>query len=214
MLRTWKWLEPTKPTQRQRCGICLNRGGIATLFFDLLTRDEEADRRNVFDVELLAQRLIAATRWLFVRPATRGLPIGYFGASTGAAAALLAAAELGDEIAAVVLRGGRLRDLAQNRLGDVKAPTLLIVGGADRVVLDLDEPQQQSSRVRACSRSSRPRPTCSRSQERWIGSRSSLPTGSRPSSQLLNGHLRGLRRWSEQLAATDLVMQPSPGGSA
>ena len=116
----------------------LNRGGIATLLFDLLTPDEEADRRNVFDVELLTQRLIAATRWLSVRPAARGLPIGYFGASTGAAAALLAAAELGDEIAAVVSRGGR-PDLARNRLRDVQAPTLLIVGGADRVILDLNE---------------------------------------------------------------------------
>ncbi len=116
----------------------LNRAGIATLLFDLLTYDEEADRQNVFDVELLAQRLVVATRWLSARPAACGLPIGYFGASTGAAAALLAAAELGDEIAAVVSRGGR-PDLARNRLADVRAPTLLIVGGADRVVLDLNE---------------------------------------------------------------------------
>jgi putative phosphoribosyl transferase len=116
----------------------LNRAGIATLLFDLLTHDEEAERQNVFDVELLAQRLIAATRWLSARSAARGLPIGYFGASTGAAAALLAAAELGDEIAAVVSRGGR-PDLARNRLVDVQTPTLLIVGGADRVVLDLNE---------------------------------------------------------------------------
>ena len=118
-------------------GAELNRAGIATLLFDLLTEDEERDRRNVFDVELLARRLIVATRWLSERPDARALPIGYFGASTGAAAALIAAAELGDRIAAVVSRGGR-PDLAWDRLSDVSAPTLLIVGDADRVVLDLN----------------------------------------------------------------------------
>jgi putative phosphoribosyl transferase len=116
----------------------LNRARIATLLFDLLTRDEEADRQNVFDVELLTRRLVAATRWLSGRPATGDLPIGYFGASTGAAAALLAASELGDEIAAVVSRGGR-PDLAWHGLTQVRAPTLLIVGGADPVVLDLNQ---------------------------------------------------------------------------
>ena len=74
----------------------LGDAGIATLLFDLLTREEERDRRNVFDIELLAERLLAATRWLAAQPAARDLPLGYFGASTGAAAALLAAAELGD----------------------------------------------------------------------------------------------------------------------
>jgi putative phosphoribosyl transferase len=115
----------------------LNRAGIGTLLFDLLTTDEEIDRRNVFDVELLAERLVAATSWLEEQPATQGLPVGYFGASTGAAAALLAAAELGGRIAAVVSRGGR-PDLAGERLGAVRAPTLLVVGGADDVVLDLN----------------------------------------------------------------------------
>ena len=116
----------------------LNRTQIATLLFDLLTRDEEADRQNVFDIELLTGRLVAATRWLSARPAAGDLPIGYFGASTGAAAALLAASELGDRVSAVVSRGGR-PDLAWHRLAEVRAPTLLIVGSADRVVLDLNE---------------------------------------------------------------------------
>jgi putative phosphoribosyl transferase len=116
----------------------LNRAQVATLLFDLLTRDEEADRQNVFDIELLTGRLVAATRWLSARPAAGDLPIGYFGASTGAAAALLAASELGDQVSAVVSRGGR-PDLAWHGLADVRAPTLLIVGGDDRVVLDLNE---------------------------------------------------------------------------
>jgi putative phosphoribosyl transferase len=115
----------------------LNRAAIATVLFDLLTPDEELDRRKVFDIELLAQRLVAATRWLAARPERDRLPIAYFGASTGAAAALLAAAELGDEICAVVSRGGR-PDLAGDALGDVRAPTLLVVGGADTTVLSLN----------------------------------------------------------------------------
>ena len=116
----------------------LNRAGMATVLFDLLTREEEVDRQNVFDVELLTQRLVAATQWLSTRPAARGLPIAYFGASTGAAAALLAAAELGDRISAVVSRGGR-PDLASERLAEVRAPTLLIVGGADVVVVEVNQ---------------------------------------------------------------------------
>ena len=116
----------------------LNRAGIATMLFDLLTGDEGADRRNVFDVELLAKRLVAATKWLVDYPTARGLPVAYFGASTGAAAALRAASELGDRISAVVSRGGR-PDLAWDSLPDVRAPTLLIVGGADRVVVELNE---------------------------------------------------------------------------
>lgn len=116
----------------------LNRAGVATLLFDLLTPEEEIDRHNVFDVELLAHRLTAATRWLSTRPEALGLPIAYFGASTGAAAALFAASELGDQITAVVSRGGR-PDLAWERLADVRAPTLLIVGGVDAVVLEVNE---------------------------------------------------------------------------
>lgn len=111
--------------------------GIGTLLFDLLTEDEALDRRLVFDIPLLAERLLAATRWLRGEPATAGLALGYFGASTGAAAALLAAARLGEEVRAIVSRGGR-PDLAREAIPEVRAPTLLVVGGDDRVVLELN----------------------------------------------------------------------------
>jgi putative phosphoribosyl transferase len=119
--------------------------GIATLLFDLLTVDEELDRANVFDVELLAERLGAVTGWLRREPAVLGLAIGYFGASTGAAAALWAAAEPDADVVAVVSRGGR-PDLAGPRLGEVKAPTRLIVGGDDTVVLELNREAQRRLR--------------------------------------------------------------------
>jgi putative phosphoribosyl transferase len=115
----------------------LNGAGLATLLFDLLTPSEEYDRANVFDVELLAGRLGEVTAWLRTQAETRDLPVGYFGASTGAAAALWAASEPHAQIAAVVSRGGR-PDLAGPRLATVTAPTLLIVGGLDHVVLDLN----------------------------------------------------------------------------
>ena len=115
----------------------LNRAGLATLLFDLLTPTEERDRANVFDIELLGRRLVDVTRWLQTYPPTRRLDIGYFGASTGAAAALWAAAELGLDIVAVVSRGGR-PDLAGARLAGVCAPTLLIVGSRDEEVLELN----------------------------------------------------------------------------
>jgi putative phosphoribosyl transferase len=115
----------------------LNRVGLGTLLLDLLTVEEELDRTNVFDIDLLADRLVSTTLWLHRRPEARDLKVGYFGASTGAAAALMAAAELGEEIRAVVSRGGR-PDLAASRLGDVVSPTLLIVGGDDRTVLQLN----------------------------------------------------------------------------
>jgi putative phosphoribosyl transferase len=111
--------------------------GLATLLFDLLTPAEEVDRRNVFDVELLGERLAEVTTWLGAQDVTRRLPVGYFGASTGAAAALWAAAEPGSAVRAVVSRGGR-PDLAGDRLGAVRAPTLLVVGGHDEVVLGLN----------------------------------------------------------------------------
>jgi putative phosphoribosyl transferase len=119
----------------------LNSAGLGTALFDLLTPAEERDRGNVFDIELLAQRLREITRRL-AQPGTR---IGYFGASTGAAAALWAAAEPGDEVAAVVSRGGR-PDLAAPRLPLVRAPTLLIVGGADQPVLDFNARAQRELR--------------------------------------------------------------------
>ena len=123
----------------------LNQAALGTLLFDLLTPDEEAYRANVFDIGLLARRLTGVTRWLRAQPATAGLPVGYFGASTGAAAALWAAAEPGSGIAAVVSRGGR-PDLASPRLGSVRAPTLLIVGGHDDVVLGLNRQAQAGLR--------------------------------------------------------------------
>jgi putative phosphoribosyl transferase len=115
----------------------LNRTGLGTLVFDLLTDAEERDRANVFDIELLSQRLVDATHWLRGEPGIRSTPIGYFGASTGAAAALWAATEPGIDVAAVVSRGGR-PDLAAPRLAAVMAPTLLVVGGNDHAVLELN----------------------------------------------------------------------------
>ena len=114
----------------------LHEASLATLLFDLLTDDEAAARANVFDIELLGDRLRAATAWLGQSPAAR-LPIGYFGASTGAAAALWAAGAPDAAVVAVVSRGGR-PDLAGERLATVRAPTLLIVGGHDDDVLELN----------------------------------------------------------------------------
>jgi putative phosphoribosyl transferase len=119
----------------------LGGAGFATLLFDLLSPEEALERANVFDVDLLASRLLAATAWLRGEPDTAQLPLGYFGASTGSAAALLAAAQLGTGVRAVVSRGGR-PDLAQGRLHDVLAPVLLIVGGADADVLQLNRAAQ------------------------------------------------------------------------
>lgn len=115
----------------------LREDGLATLLFDLLTVEEARDRRNVFDIELLAQRLLMATAWAKEDAETRDLPVGYFGASTGAAAALVAEAAHEGPIAAIVSRGGR-PDLAGPALPAVNAPTLLIVGGDDVEVLALN----------------------------------------------------------------------------
>jgi putative phosphoribosyl transferase len=115
----------------------LRDAGLATLLFDLLLPDEAANRRNVFDIDLLAKRLLAATAWLRAQDDTRDLRLGYFGASTGAASALVAAGRAEAPIDAVVSRGGR-PDLAGAALAEVRAPTLLIVGGDDRAVLDLN----------------------------------------------------------------------------
>lgn len=119
----------------------LRTKGLGTLLFDLLTTDEEVedeiDAHLRFDIPLLAERLAAVTTWMSGRELASGIPIGYFGASTGAAAALIAAAELPDAIGAVVSRGGR-PDLARASLGLVRAPTLLIVGGDDAAVLEMN----------------------------------------------------------------------------
>lgn len=115
----------------------LRREGVATLLFDLLTEVEDRTYETRFDIDLLTHRLLGATHWLKQQPSARGLTLGYFGASTGAAAALRAAAELGGEIRAVVSRGGR-PDMAMAELPRVTAPTLLIVGGHDDVVIRLN----------------------------------------------------------------------------
>jgi len=115
----------------------LNDAGLGTLLFDLLSPDEEADRANVFDIPLLAGRLGGATAWLRNLDDAREQPIGFFGASTGAGAALWAAAEPDSPVRAIVSRGGR-PDLAGARLESVRAPTLLIVGGRDEAVLEMN----------------------------------------------------------------------------
>ncbi len=119
----------------------LNRAGLATLLFDLLTADEESIRSNVFDISLLAGRLLDVSAWARHHEMLIGLKTGYFGASTGAAAALWAAAAPDSDVGAVVSRGGR-PDLAAPRLGAVRAPTLLIVGSEDTVVLGLNQQAQ------------------------------------------------------------------------
>ena len=119
----------------------LNKARLATLLIDLLTQEEEQidlhTRQFRFDIELLTERLISASEWLKKNPRTQKLSLGIFGSSTGAAAALIAAAKLPDDVAAVVSRGGR-PDLAMGYLEEVKASTLFIVGGRDMVVIDLN----------------------------------------------------------------------------
>jgi putative phosphoribosyl transferase len=121
----------------------LQQAGIATLLFDLLTAQEEQvdlhTREHRFDIPLLTRRMQDATTWACAQPELQHAPIGYFGASTGSAAALIAAARLGDRIAAVVSRGGRPDLAGAAALAQVKAPTLLIVGGADHGVIELNE---------------------------------------------------------------------------
>ena len=120
----------------------LNQAGLATLLFDLLTPEEESvdlyTREHRFDIGLLAERLVYATKWAKQEKQTQDFDIGYFGSSTGGGAALVAAAELPEKVGAVVSRGGR-PDLAGDALPKVRAPTLLIVGGEDHVVIELNE---------------------------------------------------------------------------
>ena len=116
----------------------LQDGALGTLLIDLLTEREDATYETRFDIDLLARRLTATTEWLGEQPATQHLDMGYFGASTGAAAALRAAADVGSRIKAIVSRGGR-PDMAESALDRVQAPTLLIVGGRDDVVIELNQ---------------------------------------------------------------------------
>ena len=128
----------------------LQEAGIATLLFDLLTVEEEQvdvrTREHRFDIALLTRRMEAAAEWTRGQPALRGLPLGFFGASTGSAAALIAAAQLGRQVAAVVSRGGRPDLAGPAALAAVTAPTLLIVGGADRSVIGLNEEAERHLR--------------------------------------------------------------------
>jgi putative phosphoribosyl transferase len=125
------------PRNQYVAGVLVS-AGLATLLLDLLEEIEAEDRHKVFDIELLAERLQSAALWLRQDKETVGLPLGYFGASTGAGAALVAAARDSEAVGAIVSRGGR-PDLAGEYLSAVKAPTLLIVGGHDDLVIDLNE---------------------------------------------------------------------------
>lgn len=124
--------------RNQHVAQVLQEAGLATLLFDLLDEVEAEDRRNVFEVPLLAQRLVEAAEWVLEHPDTQGLRLGFFGASTGAAAALVAETQLKGKVAAVVSRGGR-PDMAERILGLVSAPTLLIVGGRDEAVIQMNQ---------------------------------------------------------------------------
>ncbi|MFZ3041140.1 MAG: alpha/beta hydrolase [Thiobacillus sp.] len=117
----------------------LRQAGVGTLLMDLLTPREDRDYARRFDIALLTQRLLDAARWVVSQDATRELPLGFFGASTGAAAALEAAAMLGADARAVVSRGGRPDLASPHALASVTAPTLLLVGGFDDVVIDLNQ---------------------------------------------------------------------------
>lgn len=126
-------------SQRNRTvAATLNNEQFGSLLFDLLTADEESDRENVFDIAMLADRLNDAKWWLANFPSAENQPLGFFGASTGAGAALLAAAQSPEKISAIVSRGGR-PDLAGDALWSVLAPTLLLVGGADDYVIELNK---------------------------------------------------------------------------
>lgn len=125
------------PRNRYVAGV-LQKEGMATLLIDLLTKKEDSVYETRFNIDLLVSRLIEITEWLKSQEETKALPVGYFGASTGAAAALKAAARSEVEIVAVVSRGGR-PDLAESALEKVEAPTLLIVGGDDSVVIELNQ---------------------------------------------------------------------------
>lgn len=127
----------------------LQHAGIATLLFDLLTTDEDRDRAARFDIALLTARLLLATDWIDGEPELRSLPLGYFGASTGAAAALEAAASRDARVAAVVSRGGRPDLAGPGLLEAVRAPTLLIVGGEDDVVIELNRKAMARMRCEA-----------------------------------------------------------------
>ena len=191
--------------------LALSRAGLGTLLFDLLTAEEERDRGNVFDIPLLAQRLRLATDWLR-SPASgvdRTTPLGYFGASTGAAAALTAAAEPDADVAAVVSRGGR-PDLAGSRLPDVRCPTLLIVGGDDQQVLTLNRRAQ--SRLTCPSHL-----VVVRGATHLFEEKGALERVADLARDWFLAHLRTRRRWipaDPELPGSDLPGPTAPGPTA
>lgn len=124
--------------RNQHVAQVLQEAGLATLLFDLLDEIEAEDRRNVFEIPLLTQRLVGAAEWVLEHQESRGLRLGFFGASTGTAAALVAETQLKGQVAAMVSRGGR-PDMAETYLGWVSAPTMLIVGGRDEAVLQINQ---------------------------------------------------------------------------
>jgi len=128
--------------RNRRIAAYLNGQGQGTLLFDLLTEEEDHYQENRFDIPRISRRLVSATEWVKAQPLLEKLPIGYFGASTGAASALYAAAHFGDEVKAIVCRGGR-PDLALQVLPQVVSPTLLIVGGHDEPVLRMNRRAMQ-----------------------------------------------------------------------
>ncbi|HZR12161.1 MAG TPA: phosphoribosyltransferase family protein [Acidimicrobiia bacterium] len=132
-----------RSVRNRRVATALEQAGLSTLLFDLLTPEESADRRNVFDIPLLGRRLLDATAWLVQQAGFADVAVGWFGASTGAGAALWAAPDAGGRVRAIVSRGGR-PDLARERLVDVNVPTLLVVGGADVDVLELNRDAQHA----------------------------------------------------------------------
>ena len=140
-------------TRNQFVAKVLHEAKLATLLFDLLTPEEEREDQKTlnyrFDILFLATRLVEATNWIVQQPIAHGLPVGYFGASTGGGAALVAAAKKANLVKAVVSRGGR-PDLAGDYLAQVKAPTLLIVGGNDHPVIEMNEKALQQLQVTKC----------------------------------------------------------------
>ena len=168
----------------------LHDGGMGTLLFDLLTATEDRDYAMRFDVALLTSRLLAATQWIARESLAAALPIGYFGASTGAAAALAAAAQVGKRIGAVVSRGGRPDLAGADILRRVTAPTLLIVGGRDSAVIALNrEAYSCLTCEKPCTLSRAPL-TYSKSRARSNKPRASHPTGSSGGSQTWYKHRR------------------------
>lgn len=178
----------------------LQKSGLATLLLDLLTQEEESDRGNVFNIELLADRLLVAKHWVATQENLQSLSIGYFGASTGAGAALCASAEEPQNVYAVVSRGGR-PDLASEKLPLVEAPTLLIVGSEDRLVIDLN---RQAFRQIRCEKKLELIPEATH----LFQEPGALEQVARLSTQWFNSHLAPRKKIAGVQRETDLRSSP------